>query len=140
MVSAQLCIFICLWTPGIMVCHCLFTGVLNYFINLLKYAFRIIFSYFILPQLYNMKLIHNAYFTKHRWSLNFGCITFSSRVMSLYKWKKSWNLLFLFPNICLPQPNIMKLIHKAYYVKTQMKFEFWWCHFYSFRLKIFNSL
>ena len=33
--------------------------------------------------------------------------------------------LFLFSNFSLFQPNVMKLIHKAYYHKIQIKLEFW---------------
>ena len=40
---------------------------------------------------------------------------------------------FPFSNFSLPQPNVMKLAHNAYYHKTQIKYKFWWRHFYHSR-------
>ena len=41
---------------------------------------------------------------------------------------------FMFSNLSLPQPNIMKLTQNVYYHKIKIKFEFWWHHLYCSRV------
>ena len=47
--------------------------------------------------------------------------------------EKMLKFSFPFSYFSLPQTNVMKLIHNAYYHKTQIEFEFKWHHFYCSR-------
>ena len=60
--------------------------------------------------------------TKHRSSLVFGCVTFTIKSYAPLQMKQIAKFLFLFSELSLHQPNIMKLIHNAYYHKTQYEF------------------
>ena len=61
--------------------------------------------------------------TKHRLSINFGGITFT--VLELCPFTNGKNAEFFISVLyyfSLSLPNIMKLIHNAYYHKIQIKF------------------
>ena len=86
-----------------------------------------------------MNLIHKGY--NHKTPINFEfwwCHFYCSRVMPLYKLKSCW-FFVPFSSLSLPQPNVMKRIHKASYHRTQIKFGFWWHHFYCSRVMPFKN-
>ena len=73
--------------------------------------------------------------TNHRSNLNFDDITFTVLdLCSFTNGTKMVNYMFLFYNLSLAQLNVMKLMHNAYYHKTQFKFEFCWRNFYCSRV------
>ncbi len=61
------------------------------------------------------------------------CWSVHPSVPTYIRASQSW---YPFSNFSLPQPNVMKLIHNAYYHKTQIKFEFWWHLFYFSRVML----
>ena len=93
------------------------------------------FSNFSLPQPNVLKLTHNAYYQKTQIKFEFWwCHFYLSRVLPLLQMEKIMNFRFLFSSFSLPKTNVMNLIHSAYYYKMQIKFEFWWEHFYCIRV------